>query len=321
MKKITSYILLSLVLLSCERALDVPFPEHEPKLVVNAFLDAGKPIDVYLSRSYGALENFKGDDLNVSDATLELFLDGTRLGQMEAKDTLIQDTLFNGTVESRTLVKYQAPGLLAAHGGKYEIKASHSKYPAVLAQTVVPGQSVISNIELKQNVYRFSSSEGFSESQSLLRVNIQDPSGEKNFYRIRLDIEIEVPGFPDEKYRASIFVAGPERGRDANGAYKTNGPWLSDEGRDGQSWLQDFVVTLPNAYDPGDEIMDLPISKAYLTVYSANEDSYQYLEKLAQQSESNDGFALFPPEAIVVFSNVEGGHGIFGGLNVMEIEF
>ena len=321
MKNLISYIFLALTLLACERALDVPFPEHDPKLVVNAFLDGGKPIDVYLSRSYGALENINGVDLNVADASVELLVDGVSLGQMTYKDSVIQDTLFDGSVESKTLAKYHMPGILAAHGKTYEIKASHPEYPAAISQTKVPGQAEVYQAILNQNVYRFTDSEGFGEFQSLLSVNIKDPAGEKNFYRIKLEIEVEAPGFPDSKYRTEVFVSGPSIGRDANGSYRTDGFWLSDEGNDGQSWVQDFVITLPNAYEPVDEIIELPVSRIFVTLYTANEDSYKYLDKLTKQNEANDGFELFPPEAIVVYSNVEGGFGIFGGLNVMKMEF
>ncbi|MEM7371870.1 MAG: DUF4249 domain-containing protein [Bacteroidota bacterium] len=327
MKYLSYIFLLTSVLFgatACQKALDVPLPEHKKRLVVNAFLTSGKSIDVYLTRSFGPLEDVDKLDLFVRGATVEILSNGEVVSTLTMQDTTIYKYDWaEGDSIPQNLSKYSSD-FSPKPNTEYELKVSHSDYEAITAKTHIPDNPSILSAELKQNVARSTDIDGYTSNQSLLTVEFQDEAGIGNQYRMKVAIEYEYPDFPGEPVFQELYAGaiGPVTGTDNSGAFTTNGPWLSDEGKDGQTIKEDFVIYLPNAWDEGGVPEPLNIHMMYIELYNANTDSYEYLRKLKQQEDNaSNGFEFFPPEAIVVYSNVENGYGIFGGLGLGTTEF
>lgn len=327
MKSLSYFFLLLSVLIagtSCQKALDVPLPEHKKRLVVNAFLTPGKHIDVYLTRSYGPLEEVEKLDLFVRGATVEILSGGDLQTTLSMRDTSIfHFDWVNGDSVEKKLSRYTSDFTIQPNVS-YQLKISHPEYESITAQTQIPDNPEILTATLQQNAARSTDIDGYTVNQSLLTVEFKDEAGVSNQYRIKAAIEFEYPGFPGETMYQELWSGeiGPVTGRDNSGAYTTNGSWLSDEGKDGQTIKGEFVVLLPNAYEDGGLPDELDITMMHVELYNANADSYEYLRKLKQQEDNaSNGFEFFPPEAIVVYSNVENGYGIFGGLGMGTTAF
>lgn len=328
--KLHAYIILSITALfswtSCQRDLDVPLPEHKKRLVVNSFITAQQTLDLYLSRSYGPLEDVDKLDLYVKDAEVKLLNKGESIATLTMSDTTITNfDWFTGDSITKTLVKYSST--IPIEGGEtYQIEVSHPDYESISAETLVPHQAEISNAELIQNAGYTTDIDGYKSYQSMIKLNIQDMAGIGNHYRIKVAIEMEDPWQPDQFYVQELwdYEGGPVTGRDNTGGYLTDGPWLSDTGMDGQNIPGEFIVMLPNAYDQDQGVDPTPLNirKVFVQLFNANDDSYEYLRKLKQQEDNaSNGFDFFPPEAIVVTSNIKNGYGIFGGMSITEMEF
>jgi hypothetical protein len=176
--------------------------------------------------------------------------------------------------------------------------------------------------ELRQNVERRLDGDGFSSYQSLLRVKFQDDPATADFYACRVTLEYESPWEPGVFETERLWNAQTVAGRDESGAYQEGDRWFSDTELTGDTAAVDFVLYLPNAYEQATEIQPLNIRRVWVEWFNATETTHRYLESMQRQNDAkSNGFSLFPPEAIVVFSNIENGFGIFGGLSQQRFEF
>ena len=171
------------MLASCEQVVNIPLPEHEPRLVINAGLEGFQAMDVYLSRSYGTLSDINFDDpeaLLVPDAQVEIHSQG-QIFPLAYRDTMIETWIGDST----KLGKYTSETFSYAYGQAIEIRATHPDYPDVRTQITVPYPAHILGVELEQNVIRVIDPE-YEEAryQSLLHLDIMDHAGIGEAYAI-----------------------------------------------------------------------------------------------------------------------------------------
>jgi hypothetical protein len=320
--KILLLISLALSVFSCQKDLKVPLPEHQKRLVVNSFLNPGSSPEVYLTRSFGPLEDLETIDLHVEDATVDLYEGSALLGTLSYQDTLISSWGVNGDSLVKPVGKYYSESLNIEAGKTYEIRVSHPDYESVKATTTMPNPAEILEVSLQQNVQRIAIESGYKYSQSILNVRFQDVAGSEEAYAAKLFIEYESLWQPGQYDIEEVWEVLPITGRNETGAYTGDGSWGTDEGKDGQIMEVEFLADLPNAYLPDDEFEELNIRRIFLHFYTANGDSYRYIRDLSKQNESySGGFSFFPPEAIIVPNNIENGYGIFGGLSIQKEEY
>ncbi len=308
--------LLPLLFAACTVDLDVPLPEHTPRLVLNSFLSPNESPSIYLTRSYGPIEETEKLDLNVYNAEAELFANGQSVGKLAYIDTTILTFDFTGNLVEKKLGKYHLPGYQPAAGTAYEVRVSHPDYASVVGETQMGSVVPFTDFVLEQNVKRKSEIDGYSQAQSLLKMKINDPAGEKNYYYLEVEISYADPNIPGFRTRELLWsIEGPVDGTDQSGAFSASSKWLSDTDQDGGTIEAEFLTYLPNAWDEPNMIQPMVIDTFFVTMYNANEDSYQYLRKLAEQRQGNDfQIPFFPSESIVVYNNIQNGYGIFSSL-------
>ena len=321
-KYITLIWVAALFATACERDLNVDLPPHQAKLVVNAFLDPETPFEIYLTRSYGPTEKIEEEELLISDAVVEVIGPDGSLGIMTYRDSSLIFPDFLGNDLVIPLGKYELPQVYPEPGKKYSIKVSHPTWGEVTAETLTPSQPEFSEPILERDVARVIYEDGYAEYQSLIKLDIQDKAGEANYYRLRLEIEYKLDDGTTSVSR--VWIDGPAEEDDTNGAYKAEEVWLSDKGQDGELISASFLAFLPNSYrDPSEQPEELEIVQMNLEVFSANEDMYLYAEGLRKQAESSEAadVPIFPQEAVVVYSNIEGGYGVWAGLAKVKKSF
>ena len=303
------YIYIVFVLLlttACEITLNVPLPEHEEKLVVNAMLQTGETFDIYLTRSYGPLENVRPADILIDNAVVEL------INGANVSETLTyKDTVIGGGLPDEISGKYFSLNSVI-EGETYTVKVSHPDYPDVMGTTTIPLAIEITDAGLEQNVTREIDQDGTGRYQSILNVDIIDEAGIDNFYEIFMILSYIDPNQPNFPFTEFVEIEGIAQ-LGANNAYTAETPVISDETFDGQATTLELLCHLPNAFDDPTAIQDYQVTQIVLFTISANGDYAEYFRKLDIQAGNANDIQLFPSEAAVVPNNVENGYGVIGG--------
>jgi hypothetical protein len=303
----------SLALMSCEQELEVPLPEHQPKLVANCLVRTGEVFQVFVSRSFGLNENVNESDIYLPDARVELW----REGQLEEVLQLKQgDTVGVATFESRTDYGHYSEHL-ARPATRYQLIVTHPDYPELKQEMVMPSLPRVSAIEYSPEV-------GIDENGDRiqrLRASLQDPPDTLNHYRLvgryyKRSLDTSLTRFP---FRSIDTNWEPLGG--APFEYSTRlGYLLPDADFDGQLTrlvFEDVFVDHLNLNTP-EELYE----PAYLVVewQSWNEPAYRLADEYSEHVNSYrviDLEVLFASQApLPMYSNAEGGFGVFGGYTV-----
>lgn len=313
-------LLPAILLSACDGLVTEQLPDHDPKMVLNAFLENGRPIDIYLSRSYGLLERIdSASQIMIEDATVELLIDGQMVGELVYKDTLLD--LFSpfGGGFGR-IGKYVAEGYTGQSGSLYTVRASSTGYDPIEASTTLPFPANIVDIKIEQNVARTQEPlGGGSQSQSMLKVTLEDKANVENYYSFELFISY-FDNNQQQLIQTPVFVEGLAKPAD-NGGFAADETIISDKEFDGQTTTLDLLIHLPNSWMEQSAIRPLEIEYILLTTTSSNSDYARYQIQRDKQGFSGGGFDFFPSESVVVHDNVEGGYGILGGLVVSRDSF
>jgi hypothetical protein len=131
--------------------------------------------------------------------------------------------------------------------------------------------------------------DGSSGYQYFIRMQWQDTPLEKNFYRVVADLKTKEI-YTGEYYDNSFAVAWPDEGRNQI---------MNDNQLDGK------VFTSPNGYLTGLR-QSTPIAQIYAHLLHTDRHYYLYHQSL-RDSRIENPFA----EPILVYTNIEGGLGVF----------
>lgn len=342
---INSLILALLVVLAgCSTDLEIPFPKHEPKLTLNSFLTPGEPIDLYLTRSFGTLENIDIDEILIRDSKVELFRDGNLIDEMTFVDTLFVDTVYSFSyplgpglpdttvyyTEERQTAKY-IPSTnidLPKAGETYRFVVTHPTYGTASAETTLPAKPIlIDGSVVKDSIITRDFDDGYQDKWTAVKIRVDDPAGENNFYNFGAAVQAVNNEFaPQIDTFYNWNWATTEIVRDVDGiVYGERGP-VSDEEIDGTRGVLYAWIQLPGCCGYSTDIQREQYYEyldVNVRVVAMTEAYARFQEKLQLQSESRlDGIesAFLPTEPVVIPSNVEGGYGVVGSFNVAEIK-
>lgn len=334
----------TLLLAACTTDLEVPFPQHEPKLTLNTFLTEGEPIDLYLTRSFGTLEDATVDKILIRDAQVQLFRNGDLIDNMVFADTMLVDTIFSYSyspgpgqpdttvylIEQRQTAKYlpsQAIDLPRA-GETYRFVVTHPSYGTASAETTIPGRPDVLGISIvRDSIETRDFIDGYQDKWTALKVRLNDPGGEENYYNFSTNIGYRYPVMivpeADTVYNWDWAYTNIER--DPGGTvYGGVGP-LSDRDFDGTRTTLLAWLRLPGCcgYFQDTDEDNYEYINLSVQVVSMTEAYARFQEKLDLQRENRlDGIesAFLPTEPVVIPSNVEGGYGVVGAFNVTRVE-
>lgn len=167
-------------------------------------------------------------------------------------------------------------------GGAYTLKITHPDYPTLTASCVVPTY-LPDDAELDY----VSSPNPTGETDSLRRAGLrwQDKSGEKNYYRFAAN------SYMTGNQISALFFA------DKN---------LADESKDGEMLFSGLAEMGGNFSGVPNQSLEIEFELIALDI-----SSYKYMRTLDISYYSEDNpFA----EPVIMYSNVKGGIGIFGGI-------
>ena len=279
---------------SCELIIDVSIPDKERKIVVNGLISPDKPVKMHLSRSLSVLEPDSVIALSAADARL---FDGT--------------TMIGKFIEDSSGY-YSLPGFIPLSNKSYRLTVSEVSLKPVDATAVLPEPVVL----LAVDTVTVTNSWGWQELK--LKIRFSDPPGRKNLYGIGVNITTN-----EIDYR-TMQPTGRKVTHPAY-LYNTDDHFLQDESHyfDGKIFFDDVL------FNGTEKLIEVGVSDYSFfesdTVWmdvrleQLDESYYRYVVSNEAYGKANGNpFA----EPVQVYSNVNGGYGIFAGstFDVKRIE-
>lgn len=294
---------LALSLLSCEREIEVPFPDHEPRLVVNSLAYSNQLLRVFVSRSFGMNEELNEADLYLTDATVELWRDGS----------LVENLTYFAYNSDRDFGYYSSDTIQA--GSSYRLVVSHPDYPQTSLDMTMGRSPKILNATYVADAGP--GPDGYPIVQLILELD--DAPDQENFYALRGTI-LAVPA------DSTLNITGNSAAWEPLGTGSENinrlGYYiLPDAAFAGKRVELVFENTFASQFEYDRETYPLQYLSYELLV--VNRPAYQMgneygLHRYSQRFIDLD-LSVLTRSALPYYSNAEGGLGFFGGItSVMD---
>ncbi len=299
-----------------DQVVDVDVPEEPPRLVVGGFLAADSVFSLRLGRSVPALapEDPFGEDgtrRRVTDATVRI---------LAADGGLVAELAHVGGAPGPEGLPYErgtyraVNGATARAGETYTLRAEAPGLPAVVATTRLPAVVPVEVTEVGDE----GEGDGFSPPTFAATLRWDDPEGD-DVYRVRVRLTVRDGDSLLFRGPRDFFSSDPFL-RASFGAL--DGDEIDLDGDDGgERFYGDGALLRDSFFDGGSRSLRLrvfwdrfepPVTGAYEVVLERlSEPFVRYAQSrdLQDDSEANP-FA----EPLELFSNVEGGLGVFAGL-------
>ncbi len=287
-------IMMSGVLMSCEKVIDITIPDKERKIVLNGYIRANQPVLVNLSRSLSVLE--KDSMMLLSGADLKLF-SGTGL---------------MGVFKEDSAGYYSLPDFLPQVGQTYRATASAGELKPVEASAVLPALVPIASVD---TATLFGD---WGQQELRLTVKFDDPGGIPNVYSFGVDVSYKEFDYQTMQSTGKMLT---------HPVYlysSSNDMFLKDESTnfEGKLYFEDLLFDgLSKTVEFGiNDYSFYESDTVWLTVKMEQIDPsfYKYVQSyVAYQNARGNPFA----EPVQVFSNVKNGYGIFSGSSTSEYTF
>jgi len=279
------YIILLLILASCEEVSKIYVPYDGDKIVVNSFIQPDSLVYIRVTQSKQIRDSGNLTFPELQNAVVTLTEDGVALPAPRWK-------ILNGR-------GYFVSSAAAKAGKSYRITVAAKDLDAVAAADSTPARPMVSNISAQSDVSR-------------LRFTIQDDPNTRNYYRIRFFRADEINGVLVRNIKDTIRCR-------LDPAFSNN---LID--MLGDTYFSDITIT-DRLFTNSVSSFILQTqgrlkSSGYLIleVSGLTEGAYKYLQATSDQRQGEEGidFALDP---VNVYSNVENGYGIVAGINAVSL--
>ena len=283
---------------TCERPVELVLPEPEPRLVVISNFTTDEVFQVLVSQSRSVLDQDMA--VYVTDAKVDILEGGNFLEELKLM-TPPDVPPFHATTDLRP----QA-------GVIYTLRIEAPGFPVATAQSKIPESVEVASLEVSDLAFR--DLDGGKEKEYSFRIDLgfQDLPEVENYYHLQffqqvLEYRLEegdtmlTGGFlrPVE-----FSVAGDNN---SVTTYFSGGVLFADIPFDGQFTTYGF--RLRAVVTPRYQLL----GQMFAELRSVSEEYYLYHRSLSRQQDSPG--APFS-EPVIVFNNIENGHGIFAGYSV-----
>jgi Domain of unknown function (DUF4249) len=278
-------IVSAIALGSCERDVAIDLPYEGNKIVMNALIMRDSLVYARVTNS---------SELNTNSSFQTPAGAAISLYENDVLKETMQRKMING-------YEYFVSSFRSQEGKKYTLKATASGLDAAEGSDRIPAKPSFGVEEYKEVTVN-----GTVEYRVTIRIN--DPAGEKNYYRLRLygadtNLSATGPRVLVRKYDRQYFDVdnlASNAAFDVFGDNEYREVFFTDDRFDGR----DVSLTLNLSYNNG---------STYLApeLVQLTRDAYRYLQSRDNQV-TNEGNPF--TEAVVVYTNIAGGYGIVGGM-------
>lgn len=311
MKKLIYILPVLIWLASCEKEISVKVPEYTPRLVVNCSGEVNEPIWVSVSKSIGVL-NYNGlQNLEVTNATVKLFVNGNYVETLEQNP----DSLGLSHFFSKTIVQ---------QGNEYRIVISAPGFTdAEATSSVTP--FVPFSVERIRNV-RITQ---YGNMQDEIRISFTDAPARDNHYMLQLwesyEFDTSTSQGPYPRYYGGGCINSSDPSIESLGDFSfeeneclyAKEIFISDELFNGRTKELKLYVDTTWGFSHRDS-MTGQVFYGKIRLYNLSDAYYKYL-KTYNYASNNSGNPFAEP--INVYTNIVNGYGIFSLSNFDEKTF
>lgn len=313
---------------SCMREIDLEELRPDPKLVLNCLIQPGDSIRASLSRTWFYTERYP--NLTIQYAKMDLYVNG------ELKERMTYQPHMS---------EYNSAGFYSAEyipqvGDRIRITAEKEGYEAVAAESELLAPVPILDLKVTQVE---DSSDRYYSGYNRITLTFEDSPNQKNYYLVRFEIGTPIYEYGEEfaEYSGeyvwnywSVDYSTDQLFSSHLSALETimGYDWLSgyygrvfnDDLIDGKRYtinLKSYSNYYTGPIDP--EAPEQPPYLCRANLYAITPAYYHYMMSLLaieddtmQEAMADAGLA----EPTRVYSNIEGGVGIFGGCSSSTVE-
>jgi len=306
-------LLFSLLIVSCdmETVIDLDIPPHEPVLVLNGLLDTDTNARVVISHSVGAFSNAVPSFINNANVLLyqdnqfidSLLLDTTSLVYVNYYDDYTADSL---------AMYYYKSDYIPDNNSTYRVEVNHSDYNPISAETFIPDDITVYNIDVDTTS---------NEDKIGLTFSFDDNANQQNYYRLKV-------------FSSCIKEWEDEYGNDQEWGYKGDAYMMSSDPSlpsdipwGGYTFFGNRVLFSDALFNGQQKTITLDVQSDLEYAYcdtiiiefsTFSDDTYSYYNSLGDHSEKGE-LNIFGGEVIPVYTNVENGLGVLISTNAQQI--
>lgn len=308
-------MVLCAVLTSCYSEIEFDDLMPQPVPVINAIASPDTVVIASISRTY--TENEDVTDLYLKDADVELTVNGSYSEKMQMVEF---DTVDGFTHSPRHVVAYVS-NYRPQPGDRIELSAA-TIYGEARSSDVVPSPVEIKGVEMDvvHNAYSHYSYD------VTYHVKFHDPAGVKNYYLVNMsssDYSYQNGVYLD--YIDPLFEMQNQDITDIGSENSLRNGWgwtFSDETIDGLDYSLSLRETGVSLSGSGGGYYG-ESSNRTVRLYSVSENYYKYLRSVLKDEQRDESAIgdIGILEPVVIYSNIEGGTGIFGSACMEEMTF
>ena len=304
-----------------ETVIDLDIPSHQPVLVLNGLLDTDTNAQVVISHSVGAFSTAIPSFIN--DANVLLFknneLTGTPL-LPDLSNLVYVNYIDNGNVDSLVMYYYKS-NYKPEKNVDYRIEVNHSNYPSISAETYIPSDITLYNINIDIDTV--------IEEKIRFTFSFDDNASQQNYYRLKLFSSCQKEwGNEGWNFRgATNFMSNdhsfPSEIPFEGYTFQGNNVVFTDALFNGQQKTITLDIfsgkIVEYETDDGTNFVDYADCDTIIIQFSTfSDDTYSYYSSLGDHSEKGE-LSIFGGEVIPVYSNVVNGLGVLISTNAQQI--
>lgn len=284
---------------TCERTVDLDIDEPPPRLVVNSSFTLGERVEVTVSKSQSILDNSLPEYL--ANAIVTLYQGETFLEQLEL---VIEPA-------PRIPPYYVTTSFKPEAAVTYTIRVEAVGFETVEARSFIPEPVTLSSLKVS-DLQENNGSETYSRIFSYqIEVDFDDPADEENYYHLNVFQEI---------FDISLTQTGDtvrENRRLERLPLMTTNNRIVPDMLIGGLLIKDKPAPEDLVFDVSVEIVPEfeALGKIYAELRTVSKEYYLYFTTFNRQQNQSDGPFNDP---IIIFNNVENGHGYFAGYNTTQ---
>lgn len=308
MKHFIEIVLFSGLLFSCQKE-NIQIPDRGRKIVVNGLITTDSLINVNLSQSLYIMDPYDVEQTLLNDATVYISDSSSRI------DTLQYN--FNGYINLGVDIyvpsNFWSKKVFPKAGHEYKIEVKSGNLPVATSKTRIPNLVKIEKVDTTVVILAGTFEEWESNVRLHCDIEFTDPANEKNFYLLYV---YKIPPPHIETNNIGFSCQDPVVEEKLEHGTYMEGVAFSDKIINGQKYrlqitLNGKEIGMP-FYDDNSYIF-YHHNAIYFRLYSITEDYFKYIQTLNLFYKNFNNPLAEPTQ---VYSNVEGGYGIFAGAAV-----
>jgi hypothetical protein len=294
----------------CETVVEVPIPEHTPKLAVRFMLPDQEP-DSVMYQLFPQYQPYVNHSQSIFDSEELKGVNDAMLTVADQNGQIVETFLRNtGSGMGAYDDGYYVPvtKFKAQPGQTYTFSASAPNYPTISSKITMP--SAISGVQASFQKTSEEITSGFGIVNGRVTITLPDNGAENNYYQIYgilLDnryVANARDGFQEETDEEAVGVSAEFQNIHFSPVYYGDANPFDDKTFNGKtiSFTRNVMLYIGNTNTP----------PRYLRIYvhSITEGAFRFLKSLKMYNENgNNPFA----EQTRVLGNIDNGYGYFGG--------